>query len=128
MASETGVQAHECAPDHRTSRSYYGANQVFRLLLGRKVAAMVRHDPSILAAARSEIARMKRSPHKGDAISLWENILGMPAEAIADRLGEESPEADYLRETMPCFIGLDEAAMTDIVMRSRQIFKAQSAS
>jgi hypothetical protein len=106
-------------------RRHHDASYTFRLLVGRRIAAMIDRDPSILDEARRKVAAMQGMPHADHAFRPWTMILAGPASAVGERLARDDAEGDDVRETMPAFVALDAATMSALAQEARRLFRAQ---
>lgn len=85
------------------------------------VAQRLRADPSLVARGRAWLERfVAPDPHQAAALKAWRRMLDLPAETIADRLEEDSPEAQWLRETRPVFCTFSSAEMAALVAAARR--------
>lgn len=106
-------------------RRHHDANQIYRLLVAREIAAAIRADPSLLDHARRTLTAMAARPHTGDAVACWERLLAEPVDIVAELLARDDHEGDYVRETMPAFMALDAPTRTRLVARSRAMHAAE---
>jgi hypothetical protein len=104
-------------------RNHHDANQIFRLLVGQRIAAMIEDNPTILDLARQKVRDMAAEPHSGDAVKFWTDMLKGQASDVSAILARDDPIGDYARDTMPAFIALDGATMCDLVAESRRLFR-----
>ena len=106
-------------------RRHHDANQIFKLLVARAIAAKMLGDPAVVEAARAAVEAMAVHPHSGDAVACWRALLREPVDVLASRLGRDDAEGDYVRETMPAFMALDAATRTRLVVMSRAMHAAE---
>lgn len=99
---------------------FHDRHDHLRYLKMEVFADRIRHQPEVIAQARAHIDRFWRDdPHMADAVATWDKVLAQPAEEIARRLLEDSPEGGYLRETCPPFGAIKAAQVTPLLERLR---------
>ena len=81
--------------DRHEKRDYYKAIEVMR---------QFEADPSMADAARQFVQQyMANDPHQAKYAVIWLDLLSCPVDHIAQRLLDDSPSGDLLRQTRPPF-------------------------
>ncbi|MGG5821244.1 hypothetical protein [Falsiroseomonas sp. HW251] len=83
---------------------FHDRHEHLQYLKAEFVARRIVDTPAVIDEARAFIDRFWRDdPHAAHYLAIWDELLtGAPAE-IADRLTEDTPRGQYLRETCPPF-------------------------
>ena len=106
-------------------RRHHDANQIYKLLVAREIAAMIEREPALVASARAALERLARAPHSDAAVEAWTDLLSRPIDAIAAELGRDDEAGDYLRESMPGFVALPASLRSQLSIDARLMAKAE---
>jgi hypothetical protein len=103
-------------------RTIHDRNHAFKLVTGRHIATLIEKDPTLLDLARIDLKRMKTRPNLKDAVRVWEDLLAGDPSRVAEMLSRDDEQGDYVRETKPYFVALDERTTKRLLAEARSLF------
>jgi hypothetical protein len=84
--------------------SFRDRHERLKYLKACETARRIVCDPSLIEQARHFVEKaMAPDPHQRVYTLMWRELLGLPAEAIAAALLEDSDRGQLLRDTSPVF-------------------------
>jgi hypothetical protein len=97
-------------------------NHAFSYLVACHNAAKLLNDPATLDAARLHLEMFTRDdPSQRHSYALWSVLLDQSAAEIAERMTQNTPDGDFVRETAPSFGVIPSQTRADLIREAHSL-------
>lgn len=98
--------------------TFYDRHECRAYALTEEICRRILLDPGLIDVARGHLERfMAPDPHQAPYYAMWRELLDLPPAELVERLLEDSPRGDLVRETMPSFGGIQAGEAMEIIRK-----------
>mgnify|MGYP006894129271 CR=1 FL=1 len=98
--------------------SFYDRHERRTYALIEETCRRILADPGLIGVARAHMEKfMALDPHQRPYYAMWRELLDLPPSDLVERLLEDSPRGDLVRETMPSFGGIATDDAMEIISK-----------